>query len=223
MCPGSQNPGGSRAYALLAVSEKSLPRLDDVLASPLLRGDESHLDVAGKVFEIGAESPYRHGPSWSSEQTTEYERLVIGGGDRPVELLVSLARELEQPLFVLAVLRVPRTTDQPGKLESEALDYAGVVAFYREFEPLFARDGRVQGWIGATDGSGLLVLDEHDVVYAYGPLGAFEERLRALGYEPGVVEVPTPHEHHYSEAFDDLERKLVALPWRRVLPLEPDA
>jgi hypothetical protein len=176
------------------VPEEPLPSLEDVLASPRLAGAESHPDAVGKLFELAAETPYRHRPVRAREQTTGPERLVIGGGDRPVELLVSLGRELVEPLFVLVVLRVPRATGQAGKLESGVLSDGEVEDFYHEFEALFDRDGRVQGWIGATDGSGLLVLDEHDIVYAYGPLGAFEDRLRARGSSPGVVEIPVPHE-----------------------------
>ena len=98
-----------------------------------------------------------------------------------------------------------------------------MASFYDEFCALFVDDARAQGWIGATDGSGLLVLDEHDLLYAYGPLDAFSSRLRATGFIPGEPRAPDPHEHHYNEEFDPLEQRLRAWSrWQRVLPLGED-
>lgn len=179
-------------------------------------------DVVGKLFAPGVDAPYLHERVWAREESNVGERLRIGGGERSVELLVSLAQGLAEPLFILAVLRVGRATGQDGKFESEALSHVQVADFYDEFEELFARDGRVQGWIGATDGSGLLVLDEHDLVYAYGPLDAFERELRLRGYSPGDPDIPVPHGHAYSEELDQLEVQLVNRQWRRVLPLDEE-
>ena len=171
--------------------------------------------------ELGDEVPYRHPPVWSREPTSGPERLLIGAGRAPVALLTALAEVLPQPLFVLVVLRVPRAGDE-CKLESNALTQAEVLRFFGEFGELFEQDGRAQAWVGATArGEGLLVLDEHDLVYAYGPLDAFEAVLAGRGYEPGVPEVPDPHEHAYLERYDSLEVNLrECWDWRRVLPLD---
>lgn len=76
--------------------------------------------MPGRFFELGASGPYRHDRVWVQESTTGPDRLRIGGGDSPVELLVELARDLQEPLFILTVLRVPRQGDA-ARLESEAV------------------------------------------------------------------------------------------------------
>jgi hypothetical protein len=39
-----------------------------------------------------------------------------------------------------------------------------------------------------------------------------------------TTSAPDPHEHHYNPEFDELEGRLIARDWRRVLPLrEEDA
>jgi nitrite reductase/ring-hydroxylating ferredoxin subunit len=175
--------------------------------------------VIGKLFDLDDEVAYRHPEVWLREGTTGPERLRIGGGERPVGLLLDLAAVLPEPLFVLAVLRVPRRAEA-GRYESEALHRDEVRAFFTEFEALFADDARVQGWIGATDGSGLVVLDEHDLVYAYGPLDAHEQVLARRGFARGDPVVPSPHAHHYNPELDGLEVALAEWPrWRRILPL----
>ena len=73
--------------------------------------------MVGKLFALGAEAPYRHAPVWVRESTTGPERLRVGAGERPLGPVLHLARCLEEPLFVLAVLRVPRVGDA-CKLES---------------------------------------------------------------------------------------------------------
>lgn len=178
--------------------------------------------MVGKLFELDATVPYRHAQAWFREPTSGPERLRVGGGQQPVELLEQLSAGLTEPLFVLAVLRVPRTGD-PGRLESNALTQQEVAHFLERFNELFANDARAQIWVGATDSTGLLILDEHDLIYAYGPLDAFEQIVIHAGYAPGRPAAPDPHEHHYNAELDPLEDDLRAWPnWRRVLPLTDD-
>ena len=98
------------------------------------------------------------------------------------------------------------------------------MVFGEEFRELFENDARAQLWVGATSGEGLLVLDEHDLVLAYGPLERLASALEANGFAPGVPEVPDPHEHHYNVELDHLETRLLeARVWRRVLPPDGQA
>ena len=175
------------------------------------------------LYELGAEAPYRHPRLWTRQATSGPERLLIGGGEAPVGLLGDLAAALPEPLFVLAVLRVPRA-GEAVKLESNALTRREVVRFLDEFRVLFENDGRAQAWVGATaTGAGLLVLDEHDLVYGYGPLEAFERILAERGFGRGEPRVPDAHEHHYREENDELEVRLREWwDWRRVLPLDDE-
>lgn len=179
--------------------------------------------MIGKLFALGADEPFRHAEIYAREETSGPDRLRIGGGERPVALLEDLATLLAEPLFVLVVLSVPRGGSQAGRYESDALTLDELTAFLAEFDVLFADDARTALWVGSTTGEGLLVLDEHDLVYAYGSLAAFAGRLSARGFEHGLPAAPDPHEHHYNSELDDFERRLTARDWRRVLPLEADA
>ena len=179
--------------------------------------------MIGKLFALGAAAPYRHAEIWAREATSGPDRLRIGGGLRPVAVIQDLATLLAGPVYVLVVLNVPRCGGNPGRYESDALTQAEVATFLAEFESLFTNDARAELWIGSTSGEGLLVLDEHDLIYAYGPLDAFSARLSARGYGHGLPRAPDPHEHHYNEELDDLQARLIARDWRRVLPLDDDA
>jgi hypothetical protein len=177
--------------------------------------------VIGKLFVPGAKGPYRHPAVWARERTDGPERLRIGAGIGTIALLKELAAVLREPLFLLVVMRVPRVTEEPGRWESTALTRAELARFTDRFGELFEDDARAQLWVGEIDGVGMLVLDEHDLIYAYGPLHRFEQVLREHGYATGDPRVPEPHEHHYNHQFDDLERDLRRRwAWNRILPLD---
>ena len=174
--------------------------------------------MAGKLFELGGTTPFRHPSIWMRELTSETERLRIGGGEHSVELLGALAAVLVEPLFVLVEMRVPRATGDEGRLESHAMTHTDVVSFLAAFRELFEDDARANVWVGTTANVGLLVLDEHDLIYAYGPLDDFETVIRQRGFALGEPGAPDPHEHHYNPEFDHLEVQLREHDWRRVLP-----
>jgi hypothetical protein len=173
--------------------------------------------VVGKLFALGEVVPFVHPAAWMREPTSGPERLRVGGGDNSTQTLLALARELPGPLFVLVVIRVPRAGEE-GRWESEAMRHSEVVAFVDEFRDLFEKDARADLWVGTTMNQGLVVLDEHDLIYAYGPLDLFEEVLRRNRYAAGEPRAPDPHEHHYNVEFDELEVRIREWDgWRRVL------
>jgi hypothetical protein len=178
--------------------------------------------VIGKLFVPGEAAPYRHPAVWLREPVEGgRERLRIGAGVGTMELLLALAAKLQEPLYLLVVLRVPRVEPEPGRWESIAIDHSELATFAERFGELFADDARAQLWVGEALSDNLLVLDEHDLIYAYGPLHRFEEVLRNRGFVPGDPRIPVPHEHHYNHQFDELERDLRRRwTWQRTLPLE---
>jgi hypothetical protein len=176
--------------------------------------------VLGKLFQVGGGAPYRHPSVWLREPTEERERLRVGTGIGTLSLFHALAAILREPLFLVVVMRVPRVVEA-GRWESIPLTHPELERFTNRYGELFEEDARAQLWVGEIDGVGLLVLDEHDLIYAYGPLHKFEQVLRERGFTKGDPEVPQPHEHHYNKQFDDLERDLRRLwPWNQILPLE---
>ncbi|WID95707.1 hypothetical protein QO058_23590 [Bosea vestrisii] len=60
------------------------------------------------------------------------------------------------------------------------------------------------------------------MVFAYGPIDAYEGALRRLGFTPGEPSVPVPHQHHYRAELDEQARELLqAFDWR-YSPLEAE-
>ena len=176
--------------------------------------------MIGKLFVPGQAAPYRHPRVWTRERVDDRERLRIGAGLGTIELLKTLAAPLREPLFLLVVMRVPHSVEA-GRWESIPLTHPELDRFTSRYGELFEDDARAQLWVGELDGVGMLVLDEHDLIYAYGPLHTFEQVLRECGYEAGDPAVPDPHEHRYNRQFDELESSLRRLwPWQRTLPLD---
>jgi hypothetical protein len=163
--------------------------------------------VIGKLFVPGVKGPYRHPRIWKREPTDERERLRIGAGVGTIGLVRALAAELAEPLAVLVVLHAPREGDG-ARLQSPEVARADVERFLDRFGELFEDDARAALWIGETEKAGLVVLDEHDLIYAYGPLHRFEQVLRERGFRNGDPIVPEPHEHRSSPQFDADEREL---------------
>jgi len=85
-------------------------------------------------------------------------------------LLRELLALLPEPLWVLYVLVTPRTEAAAGRYQSATPHTRiEVLALLDRFENYFASDGRHNLWLAAPP-AGQLVLDRHDVIYAYGRL-----------------------------------------------------
>jgi hypothetical protein len=203
---------------------RRLPELQDAMpgASETERVmvPRSHSET-GRFFAFGEYTAFRHPEIWARQATTGPDRLCIGGGEDPVKLLVALAQALAEPLFVLAVISVSMAGNA-AKYESEAMTHGDVALFFDEFGKLFSEHGRAEAWVGSTQDEGLIVLDEHDLLYAYGPFDEFERILRDRGFTAGLPELPVPHWHAFNAELAEEVRLREWSGWRRVLPLEDD-
>ena len=212
--------------------------LDAPLELRRLAGEQGHelglveatdlLDVARGIpidpytakLRAGADKrPFHHAELFARELTAGTERLRVGGGEDSPQVLAILASLLAEPLWLLVVNR--GRVGAEGRYESTPKSLAEVLEFVAEYHDLFAHDSRVDLWIGSVATDGLLVLDEHDFIFAYGDLDAFAAELRAHGHRDGSIELPFPHVHRFLDEFDPLEASLVSRPdWNRVLPLQ---
>jgi hypothetical protein len=89
------------------------------------------------------------------------------------------------------VLHTTRTGAAVGRYESPELGFADVDAFLRAFGRFVAEDGRHDLWIVSHDEPATIVLDRHNIIYAYGPLELFERKLLELGAVRGERRTPT--------------------------------
>jgi hypothetical protein len=183
--------------------------------------DQKALYKLGTLDERGSDVEFRYGNLYDIEKTTGGSRLVIAPADGHDVLLGDLVELVDGPYHLLYVLLVSRLGRDEGRYQSpEQLSLADVCLFLKEHGHFLARDGRHHFWIGAADRSGLLVYDQHNVIYAYGPLAAFEGLLRRKGFHREEVRFPGPHTHHYHPENDAAEDRLFAA-WEWIqFPLE---
>ncbi len=166
---------------------------------------------------------FMHPDVWERVEQPDWSRLVIGARGGEVSLLLDLCEELREPFGVLYVLTASRCGRDGGRYQCpEPIDRDQLDLFLNSYRAFFEQDGRHHLWISSGRGDGQLILDRHNVIYAYGDLEAYEARLRARGFEPGTVRIPVPHTHHYHGAFDEAEDEVMQY-WDWVgYPLDPD-
>ncbi len=125
---------------------------------------------------------------------------------------------------VLYVLVQPRGSGhQPGRYESELFaTHAELVEFLSEFEDFFESDGRHHIWVADPEGSGQLVYDQHNVIFAYGAIERFREELIKRGYREEDFWFPSPHFHAYWPENDAINRRLLTEWEWKYFPLAED-
>ncbi len=138
------------------------------------------------------------------------ERLVIAPGTAPLGLLRELLPLLPEPLWVLYVLVTPRSEAAAGRYQSaKPHKREEIVAMLDRFEDYFASDGRHNLWL-ASPPAGQLVLDRHEVIYAYGPIAEIMARLKEKSFaEVDKIRTPVPHSHHFHEELDADEHAIL--------------
>ncbi len=158
---------------------------------------------------VGTESvPYVYPNVWEVEQTTEPEHLIIASSAEQIELMLELTKLLSESFGVLYVLTVPHGSgSEPGRYQNvQPSTRTEMETLLKRFRRYFESDARHHLWVTSLPSSALLVYDNHNVIYAYGPLDEFKEVLRASDLTEGQVRFPFPHAHNYNSEFDEDER-----------------
>jgi len=156
------------------------------------------------------ECAFDYGNIYQVIATTDSQRLEIGTGTGQVDLLMQLAGQIDPPFYILYVLVLSRLNQEPGRYQSPPLETTSeLAAFLDEYRSYLETDGRHHIWIGAIDGTGLLVYDQHNVIYAYGPIARYESVLQKAGYKEQSFSFPVPHIHSFHEANDPYEDKIL--------------
>jgi len=163
------------------------------------------------------ETRFDYGNTFAKEIVGGQTRLKIGFDSAQDACVMELASGLVGPFQLLYVLHTTRTRTELGRYESPSLPLATVQHFLLRFGPFLAQDARHDVWVRSHDDDATIVLDRHNVIYAYGPLTTFEAVLFRIGaHSHGLPRIPDPHVHYYHDEWDDSEREvLAALPWIR--------
>lgn len=144
-------------------------------------------------------TPYDYGNRWQREEYPTWSRLTIGPTRDHIELAIRLARTIDPPFYLLWVLLVPASDHKPGRYQSPPIaSHEALADILTRYAAFFESDSRHHLWIGVFDGHGQIVYDNHNILYAYGPLDDFEGVLLDAGLTRGTVEIPCPHVHHYT-------------------------
>ena len=169
--------------------------------------------------------PHEYGDLYFEQPCGDSARLVIGPSRNHVDLLIELAAELRgHPWFVLYVLLIPRQgRREPGRFQSGPFDeHYELASFMGSFRAFFEGDGRHHVWVGSAANDGVLVYDQHNVIFAYGPLDRFKAIVDARGFRVADFWFPAPHTHAFQPENDAEEDRLMAeIEWRHY-PLQPD-
>jgi hypothetical protein len=181
----------------------------------------SHPFKFGRFSENHEELEHRYDDVWDVEKTTGPDRLIIGPATGHIALIGDLIHELPEPFGVLYVLLVSRRGHERGRYQrpdpasrAESLDF---LHLYRDY---FEQDGRHHVWLKSLPANSTIVYDNHNVIYAYGPLQRFQQVLESQGLRRGEVRFPAPHTHRYNAEFDTVEDKIMEHWMWKAFPLQ---
>jgi hypothetical protein len=160
-----------------------------------------------------------------------YERVDMGGGHGErlhvavpggdAEIFRRLLRCLEEPYLLLYILHTPRGEAEPGRYESPPLDLEQVEDLLLRFSAYLRSDGRFHLWGHSRASNATVVWDNHNILYAYGPLNDYQRQLNQLGFTMGSAATSEPHTHYYRQECDaDAAAFLAAWDWTKK-PLQP--
>jgi hypothetical protein len=168
--------------------------------------------------------PYRYPNAWAIEKTTGPGRLIIAPSSGHIELITKLSRVLPEPFGILYVLLVSRTDNEAGRYQCpHPCKRKEMESFLAEFKEYFESDGRHHIWVASIPAAATLVYDQHNVIYAYGPLEQFKQILHHEGLRESKISFPAPHAHNYNSEFDEQEQKVLDYwDWRKSPVMEDD-
>jgi hypothetical protein len=141
---------------------------------------------------------------------SETNSIKIGASNNQIDLILKLVDNLEPPYYVLYVLDLSRLDNELGRYQSPEFETRQELQqFLLEFKEFFETDGRHHIWIGTTNNSGLLVYDQHNVIFAYGPIDKYKLTLKNIGFKEQSFSFPIPHCHNYHDDNDKYEKSIL--------------
>lgn len=160
--------------------------------------------------EGAADQPFEYDDRFALESTSGPDRLVIGASNGAVRLMLELAERAEGPFHILYVLLEPRTAHEPARYQAPfSLMLHEVREFFLSYERFLEQDGRHHVWIFTEADHTMLIYEQHDILFAYGPLPRFLPVLERRGLKRGPVRVPAAHRHLIRPEFDRDESRLL--------------
>lgn len=162
--------------------------------------------------EYGNGVDHHYGDRYFRQPCGHSYRLVIGAASSNIKLLDQLAKKFPiQRFYILYVLLLSHAGRALGRYQSPPIEtHEDLQLFIWTFQNFFEGDGRHNVWIGSPDSADLLVYDQHDVIFAYGNIDAFESVLIENGFTESEFWFPSPHVHSFDPANVNAEDELMA-------------
>ena len=158
--------------------------------------------------------PNRYERVFWMDHTTAGPRIVAAVSEGQTKVALELAATIDEPFLLLWVLHTPRGGSRPGRYQSPPMTADELRRVLERYAALFEQDGRSDIWIHSRTPDATIVIDRHDLLFAYGPRDAFINALRAMHFHEGLASIPSPHAHEYHAEFDELELALAGeLEW----------
>lgn len=147
------------------------------------------------------------------------ERIAVAPREAHVKYLTLLVSALGGP-FRFVYYLLSESADYPSGYYSVVRDLSRIELekLLEDFSAFFENDGRHTLWIASPNEKATLILDEHNLIYGYGPLDLWESKLSASDLRRGSVTIPFPHTHH---RHDGLESELDRLMKREIWSMRP--
>lgn len=183
--------------------------------------DASDRPIKFSAPNANGDQQYRYPNCWTRDD--HVNRLAIAPARDHVSTIQRLIVILPEPFGVLYVLVLSRRGNRDvGRYQSTTPhSQAEVIAFLNRFRDFFECDGRHALWLMSLPSQAQVIYDQHDCLYAYGPLQEYEGVLRRLGLAEGTFSFPAPHMHHYNAEYDDAEDAVFEhWDWKH-FPLQP--
>ena len=173
--------------------------------------------------DLDSSVEFTHPNIWQRDERPTWSRLLIGAHEREIPLILELCRGFNGPFGILYVLVASRLGHGDGRYQNPSpIGYDDLELFLYTFQEFFEQDGRHHLWVTSISGEGQFVLDNHNMIFAYGDLDRYVAYLESQGFTPGTVAIPSPHSHSYHAQFDSAEDDLMAYwEWKKS-PLVPE-
>lgn len=163
---------------------------------------------------------HRYLKVFSREKTAQSDRLKIAASEDGVRTMLQLAESLGEPFTSLYVLIVPRGGSAEGRYQSPWMNRSELSTLLIRLSNFLEQDGRHHLWLFSDRDKATLVYDQHNVIFAYGPIETYINILKQAGYsETDKLPFPAPHAHQYHASFDEEERQLTQDPKWKHSPL----
>lgn len=142
---------------------------------------------------------------------SDLPRIVVWSDEKVIHTLINLVMEMREPYFILYILNVSRCDQETARYQSMELSASDTEEFLYEFDDYLENDSRHDIWIHSPKENATIVYDKDNLIYIYGDLEKYENKLTLLGYaaydEP--LYLPSPHAHCYHPEFDEKELEIL--------------